>query len=340
MDSRSGQEFRSRSAAALRSGQGPVAERRPSVQHFMVRDGGDYAAGLGERGFGFADDTLVLPTGATTHLDALAHVWADHQMWNGFSASEVTSRGAARCGIDKAGPIVTRALFVDAGPPDGTSSSDDHKLTADDLQRALDRVTPAPGDALVRTGWLARWRAGTATAERWAGLDPSCAAWIDEQGFALVGADNVAVEAGPPRSGRCRADARRADPGPGRPPPGAHGSRGAGDHRPHRVPARRGSAPPRRRGRQPGEPGGRPVTAPSALSSVSVCEAWARDGIQGWPETLTTGDKLRVITAAAASGSARSTPRPSFRSRSCPSSPTPNRCSPASRSRSASASSP
>jgi hydroxymethylglutaryl-CoA lyase len=44
------------------------------------------------------------------------------------------------------------------------------------------------------------------------------------------------------------------------------------------------------------------VTAPSAPSSVSVCEAWARDGIQGWPETLTTGDKLRVITAAAASG--------------------------------------
>ena len=44
------------------------------------------------------------------------------------------------------------------------------------------------------------------------------------------------------------------------------------------------------------------MTAPSAPSSVSVCEAWARDGIQGWPETLTTGDKLRVITAAAASG--------------------------------------
>ena len=83
MDSpRSGQEFRSRSGCPS-PGQGPVAERRPSVQHFMVRDGGDYAAGLGERGFGFADDTLVLPTGATTHLDALAHVWADHQMWNG-----------------------------------------------------------------------------------------------------------------------------------------------------------------------------------------------------------------------------------------------------------------
>jgi hydroxymethylglutaryl-CoA lyase len=44
------------------------------------------------------------------------------------------------------------------------------------------------------------------------------------------------------------------------------------------------------------------VTAPSVLDSVSICEAWARDGIQGWPEALTTADKLRVITAAAASG--------------------------------------
>jgi Putative cyclase len=184
----------------LRSGHGPVADRRPTVQHFMVRDGGDYAAGLGERGFGFADDTLVLPTGATTHLDALAHVWAEHTMWNGFSASGVTSRGASHCGIDKAGPIVTRALFVDAGPPNGGSLSDDTALTAEDLQRYLDAagVRPESGDALlVRTGWLARWRAGTATAARWAGLDPSCAAWLDEQGFALIGADNIAVEAGP-----------------------------------------------------------------------------------------------------------------------------------------------
>jgi hydroxymethylglutaryl-CoA lyase len=47
------------------------------------------------------------------------------------------------------------------------------------------------------------------------------------------------------------------------------------------------------------------VTAPTAAEvtdRVSVCEAWARDGIQGWPTTLETADKLRVVTAAAASG--------------------------------------
>ena len=59
-------------------------------------------------------------------------------------------------------------------------------------------VSPQPGDALiVRTGWLARWRAGAATEKRWAGLDVSCAQWVDEQGFSLVCADNLAVEIGP-----------------------------------------------------------------------------------------------------------------------------------------------
>jgi len=28
-------------------------------------------------------------------------------------------------------------------------------------------------------------------------VDPACAAWLDEQGFALVGADNISVESGP-----------------------------------------------------------------------------------------------------------------------------------------------
>ena len=44
------------------------------------------------------------------------------------------------------------------------------------------------------------------------------------------------------------------------------------------------------------------MTTLDVHNAVSVCEAWARDGIQGWPETLSTADKLSVVTAAAASG--------------------------------------
>ena len=74
------------------TGQGPLAAMRQPMQHFMARDGGDYAAGLPERGgFGFADDSILVACHGTTHLDALAHVWRDGQMWNGFPASSVTS---------------------------------------------------------------------------------------------------------------------------------------------------------------------------------------------------------------------------------------------------------
>ena len=166
----------------------------------MVRDGGDYAAGLTEKGFGFADDCVVLSTHGNTHLDALSHVWQDHRMWNGHSADHVTSHGARRCAIDGVGPIVTRGILVDLAGPDGPSDHDEHAIGLTELTAAVEATgsRPEEGDALlVRTGWLARWRSGQATEARWAGLDPECAEWIDERGFVLVGADNIAVEAGP-----------------------------------------------------------------------------------------------------------------------------------------------
>lgn len=187
-------------AVPLKAGQGPIASGRQPMQHFMSRDGGDYAAGLREPGFGFADDYIIMATHGTTHIDALAHVFRDRQMWNGFSADAVTSRGARRCGIEKVGPIVTRAILADFGPPEGPSLSDDYAIGPEELAAEVARsgVTPEPGDALlVRTGWLSRWREGKASAAQWAGLHPSCAQWIEEQGFVLVAADNIAVEQGP-----------------------------------------------------------------------------------------------------------------------------------------------
>ncbi len=187
-------------AVPLRAGAGPIAGRRQPLQHYMIRDGGDYAAGLAEKGFGFADDCIVLSTHGNTHLDALSHVWQDHRMWNGHSADHVTSHGARRCAIDGVGPIVTRGIVVDLAGPGEASGHDGHAIGLDELTAAVDATgcRPEEGDALlVRTGWLARWRRGEATEARWAGLDPECADWIDGQGFVLVGADNIAVEAGP-----------------------------------------------------------------------------------------------------------------------------------------------
>lgn len=207
-----------RGAACIRTGEviplsilieggkrGPASPIRMPVQHFMVRDGCDYAGGLDERhGFGFTDDVIMLPTHGTTHIDALSHVLHEGRIYNGFPASTVSSRGAARCGIDKLAPIVTRGLFVDLAPPEDAEPGS--PIDRGQLAAAVARtgVMPEPGDALlVRTGWLAAWRAGRADAFHSAGLHHDCAEWIVEQGFALVAADNVAVEVLPSRDPAC-----------------------------------------------------------------------------------------------------------------------------------------
>jgi kynurenine formamidase len=189
-------------AIAIEGGKrGPVPAMRAPVQHFMLRDGGDYAAGLPEsHGFGFADDVIMLPTHGTTHIDALSHVICGGTIYNGHPAATITSRGAARCGIDKLDPIVTRGIFVDLAPPAGTAPG--HAIGVDRLRQAVAAtgVAPMPGDALlVRTGWLAEWRAGAADPLCSTGLHHDCADWIVAQGFALVAADNVAVEVLPSR---------------------------------------------------------------------------------------------------------------------------------------------
>lgn len=184
---------------------GAAADMRAAPQHFMTRDGGDYAAGLPERaGYGFSDDVIVLPTHGTTHIDALSHVWRDGSMYNGYPATSVTSRGARRCGIDKLGAIATRALFVDFG--NDSEAGAVRAITSAELQDkiAATGITPEPGDALlVRTGWLKAWREGRADKKATAGLHHDCADWIVRSGISLVAADNIAVEVIPSRDPGC-----------------------------------------------------------------------------------------------------------------------------------------
>jgi kynurenine formamidase len=191
-------------ALPMIAGQGPIASMRAPMQHFMLRDGGDYAAGRPERGgMGWADDSILVACHGTTHLDALAHVWQDGQMWNGFPASRVSSQGAVYCGIEKAGPVVTRGLFLDFAAQ-GPGLAPGEAVTADQLAGAVGAagLTPAAGDALVlRTGWLRQWRDGAAGVDSCPGLDAGCVSWLRDNEIALVGADNIAVEAFPTPGG-------------------------------------------------------------------------------------------------------------------------------------------
>ena len=196
-------------ALPMRAGFGSTAVGRQPLQHFMTRDGGDYRAGDRERpGFGFADDYVLLGTHGGTHIDALAHIWQDGLMYNGFPASAVTSRGASVCGIERVGPIVTRGLVVDLVPASQPYLAPGQLIGVEALRRAVRQtgVEIMPGDALlVRTGWSDAWLCGAADTEAWPGLDLDCAEWIVERGIALVGADNVAVEGFPSSDPSCQA---------------------------------------------------------------------------------------------------------------------------------------
>jgi hypothetical protein len=195
-------------AAPIVANRGPGVAGRPAPQHFMIRDGGDYAAGLPERaGFGFADDYLALPTHGVPHLDALAHVWQGGQLYNGHPATAVTSRGAAKCGIEKAGPIVTRGVLADLVPPGERWLPPGTRVSAGRLRQALTAagITLERGDALlVRTGWQQAWAAGQADATSWPGLDAGCAEFLAGCGIAVVAADNPGVEAFPSGDPGCQ----------------------------------------------------------------------------------------------------------------------------------------
>lgn len=175
----------------------PHLRGRPLPQHFMSVDGGDYAAGARPIGPGLkvADDALVVsPHGTTTHMDALCHMWTGDELYNGHPAGRVRSYGAARCGIDKAGPVVGRGVLFDVPRARGV-----RHLAAGDRVRAEDleacAVEVRAGDvAVVRTGWPLAWQDSPET--YWAGqpgLSAEAGRWLAARDVAMVACDNAAI---------------------------------------------------------------------------------------------------------------------------------------------------
>jgi len=181
----------------------PVPGHRAGVQHFMGRDGGDYAAGAKRPGgFQFAEDTIILPLHLGTHVDALCHAWCDDCLYNGFPGSTVRSTTRAlHCGAEKMPSFVTRGVLLDvvrlrgvpAAPGDTIGQAE---LVATAVQAG---VSLRDGDAvLIRTGWLeSQDPAGAIDFNTEPGIDVEAALWLAESGVALVGADNFAIEALP-----------------------------------------------------------------------------------------------------------------------------------------------
>jgi kynurenine formamidase len=167
---------------------------RPALRAVLA--GGD-AAG---EGFASASDlTCIAPHGfATSHLDALCHVFWNRQMYNGYPAARMTSTGAEVCAVDVAREgIVGRGVLLDIPRLLGKDFlAKGEAITAGDLEAAEARqgVRVEEGDILlVRTGRHLRERTeGEATLMQGAaGLHVRAMPWLRARGVAALGSDGI-----------------------------------------------------------------------------------------------------------------------------------------------------
>ena len=187
--------------AQLLSSKTPVPAHRCGLQHFMGRDGGDYAVAGSKRpgGFQFAEDSVVMPLHIGTHVDALCHAWYDDKLYNGYLGDTIRSTtGAARLGVEKMPPVVTRGLLLDIVKLKGRVIQPGEVVTAADLEAAAAQagVKVERGDAiLLRTGWLESQKGVKQPSfDTEPGIDVGAAHWLIERENAIVGAANFAVE--------------------------------------------------------------------------------------------------------------------------------------------------
>ena len=204
-----------RGAACVRSGKTfslalPLNEDGPQTGVIPGRDNPDHrmvAVNMAFTGdpndFATSDDAVSMGLQAATHWDALAHVSYGGCLYNRFPADSVTEKGAARCGIDKAGPIVTRGVLLDVARARGVDRLvGAHAVGADDLEaaRELAKVDIEPGDVvLVRTGQIQVLHAGDKDAYGHPSPGPGIDAvtWFRDHDVAAVATDNLTFEVFP-----------------------------------------------------------------------------------------------------------------------------------------------
>jgi kynurenine formamidase len=186
----------------------------PTFRHCLDRRHGDRVR---DDGGSAAADLLTTGLHVGTHVDALAHVSHDGQLFGGVDAAEAQSGGRFDVlGIDHLAPFVGRGVLLDIPRLLGVDVCDaGYEITVNDLERAVAGL-PTPvgvGDAvLIRSGWgvhfadAKRYR-GDATGVP--GVGEAGARWLADRRVAFAGADTIAFECLPAGAGHALLPAHR-----------------------------------------------------------------------------------------------------------------------------------
>ncbi|GAC1589451.1 MAG: cyclase family protein [Acidimicrobiales bacterium] len=154
-------------------------------------------------GFKYADDYVFMPLQGASQWDALAHVYYDDKLYNGFPAHDVSVKGAAHNSIEKQGKgIASRGVLLDIARLRGVDWLEAGEvITPDDLEAAAQRqgdVRIGSGDVLLfRTGWRKKFLTDGDAVSFMAGepgLGQGCCDWLKDRDVAVVASDNWAIE--------------------------------------------------------------------------------------------------------------------------------------------------
>jgi kynurenine formamidase len=189
-------------------GNGPMtgAYGRVNPIHVMLQDGGDVASGAQEHlaVLRYTDDAVYLVLQCATQWDALAHIYHEGQMYNGYGTEAVNSSGASKNSItavkDK---MVTRGVLLDIARHRGKPWLDvSEPIGGADLEScaAAEGVEVGPGDVvLVRTGRMGAVRERGSWGDEYAGgpapgLAISAADFLCPRGVAAIATDTWGIE--------------------------------------------------------------------------------------------------------------------------------------------------
>ena len=150
-------------------------------------------------GTGAAEDYLGISFHgvASTHLDALCHMWDDQGMWNGRDAArEIASDGARFGAVDRwSDGIITRGVLLDVpkyrGEPFVALDRPVHGWELEEVARAQE-VELEPGDAVAVYSGREAWQAAhpdfpySASGPERPGLHASCLPFIRDNDAAVL----------------------------------------------------------------------------------------------------------------------------------------------------------
>lgn len=186
----------------------PVDKHLPAFRHrsfnlYNIQPGEQGGKTLGPNKFSFNDELVNAWTGVGTQLNGIGHIGIDNVYYNGNKATDfVTVEGVKKLGVEKAPPMVTRAVVLDMTAyygkdivPGGT------EFTVADIQAVLkkEELSLKKGDVvLFNTGWLELiGKDNNQFLETEPGIGMEAAQWLADQGIIAFGGDTWASEVYP-----------------------------------------------------------------------------------------------------------------------------------------------